>query len=199
MLQSTITMARPGPADAPVSTADPEPTGSGSTADEILLAEVKREHGRALFGFLLRLTNGDQQRAEDLLQESLLRAWRHPHALRAENQSMRPWLLTVSRRLAIDAHRARLARPPEVRYDALGGAEPSTDPIERSMTALDVRRALQDLDPPHRQVLIEIYFRGLSVAETAEKLQIPQGTVKSRSYYALRQLRGILRGYDQTR
>lgn len=86
-------------------------TANGTTAEHELAA-LQREHGRPLFALLLRLSDGDRQRAEDLVQETLVRAWQHPEALRADDfDSVRPWLLTVARRLAIDARRARQARP----------------------------------------------------------------------------------------
>ncbi|GGV66583.1 MULTISPECIES: sigma-70 family RNA polymerase sigma factor [Streptomyces] len=169
---------------------------SSTTTAEDELAALQREHGRPLFALLLRLCDGDRQRAEDLLQETLVRAWQHPEALRADSfSSVRPWLLTVARRLAIDARRARQARPPEVGDAALESARVIADHAERSAATLDVRRAVQTLTPQHRDVLVLVYFHGASVAEAAETLGIPPGTVKSRAYYALRALRRVLPGY----
>ncbi|MGK5632241.1 sigma-70 family RNA polymerase sigma factor [Streptomyces sp. URMC 123] len=164
--------------------------------DDRALAELQREHGRALFGFLLGLTYGDRQRAEDLVQETLVRAWQHPEALESTHESMRPWLFTVARRLAIDARRARRARPHEVGDHVLENASAAVDHVERSVAALDVRQALGSLSRDHRAVLVEVYFRGLSVIEAAEVLGIPPGTVKSRTYYALRALRSALPAYS---
>ncbi len=65
------------------------------------------------------------------------------------------------------------------------------------MRSLDVREAVRTLSPEHRAVLVQIYFRGLSVGETAKVLGIPAGTVKSRSYYALRVLSRTLPGYSR--
>ncbi|MCX5386903.1 sigma-70 family RNA polymerase sigma factor [Streptomyces sp. NBC_00083] len=161
------------------------------------LAELQRAHGPALLRFLLGLTYGDRQRAEDLVQETLVRAWQHPEAFDAPYSSMRPWLFTVARRLAIDARRGRLARPCEVGDEVLlttpaeGG-----DPGERCAAALDVRTAVRSLTPEHRAVLVQLYFRGLSVTEAADALGVPPGTVKSRSYYALRALGRLLPGYS---
>ncbi|MFF9687155.1 sigma-70 family RNA polymerase sigma factor [Streptomyces sp. NPDC014623] len=167
-----------------------------TTTDERAIAQLQREHGPALFRFLLGLTFGDRQRAEDLLQETLVRAWQHPEAFDAPYDSMRPWLFTVARRLAIDARRSRQARPPEV-SDALLESTPAQDDTAASaVRALDVREAVSTLSPEHRAVLVQIYFRGLSVGETAQALGIPAGTVKSRSYYALRLLRRNLPGYS---
>ena len=75
--------------------------------DEDLLRALHDEHGDALFAHALRLCDGDRQRAEDLVQETLLRAWRHPEALDPERGSTRAWLFTTARRLAIDAWRRR--------------------------------------------------------------------------------------------
>ncbi|MEV7284862.1 sigma-70 family RNA polymerase sigma factor [Streptomyces sp. NPDC093252] len=168
----------------------------GTTTAEHELAEVQREHGRSLFALLLRLCDGDRQRAEDLVQETLVRAWQHPEALRADAfDSVRPWLLTVGRRLAIDARRARQARPPEVGDAILENARVSADHAERSAAAVDVRAAVKKLTPEHRDVLVLVYLRGASVAEAAAALGIPPGTVKSRAYYGLRALRRVLPGY----
>ncbi|MFB7918258.1 sigma-70 family RNA polymerase sigma factor [Streptomyces sp. NPDC056061] len=164
--------------------------------DERALADLQREHGPALFRFLLGLTFGDRQRAEDLLQETLVRAWQHPEAFDASYASMRPWLFTVARRLAIDARRSRQARPVEVGDVVLETVAEEEDPAEATVSALDVREAVRDLGPEHRAVLVQMYFRGLSVDETAQVLGIPPGTVKSRSYYALRRLSRSLPGYS---
>ncbi|MEV6075483.1 sigma-70 family RNA polymerase sigma factor [Streptomyces sp. NPDC052069] len=166
-----------------------------TTTDERALAALQREHGPALFHFLLGLTFGDRQRAEDLLQETLLRAWQHPEAFDAPYDSMRPWLFTVGRRLAIDARRSRRARPVEVSDAVLETAPAPQNTAESAVRTLDVRKAVRTLSPEHRAVLVQIYFRGLSVTETARVLGIPPGTVKSRSYYALRLLSRNLPGY----
>jgi RNA polymerase sigma-70 factor (ECF subfamily) len=143
-----------------------------------------------LFALLLRLCDGDRQRAEDLVQETLVRAWQNPAALRDEAfESVRPWLLTVARRLAIDARRA------EVGDAVLENARVCADHAERSAAMLDVREAVRRLTPEHRDVLVLVYFRGASVAEAAAVLGIPAGTVKSRAYYGLRALRSVLPGY----
>ncbi|MER7466024.1 sigma-70 family RNA polymerase sigma factor [Streptomyces sp. NPDC097981] len=164
--------------------------------DAHALARLHGAHGKALYGFLLRLTFGDRHRAEDLLQETLFRAWKHPEALESDHASIRPWLYTVGRRLAIDARRARRVRPAEVGPDALDSHTPTADDrTEQAVAVLDVRDALRSLSPEHRAVLVQIYFRGSSVCEAAEALGVPVGTVKSRTHYALRALRDAMPGY----
>ncbi|WP_079171070.1 MULTISPECIES: sigma-70 family RNA polymerase sigma factor [unclassified Streptomyces] len=169
-----------------------------ATTDERALARLQREHGPALLTYLLSLTYGDRQRAEDLLQETLVRAWQHPEAFEAPYASMRPWLFTVGRRLAIDARRSRLARPAEIGDGALAATPDPADATESAVAALDVRAAVRELSPEHRAVLERIYFDGLTVKEAAAELGIPAGTVKSRSYYALRALGRGLPGYSRT-
>ncbi|MEU6210448.1 sigma-70 family RNA polymerase sigma factor [Streptomyces sp. NPDC090085] len=165
--------------------------------DPDALAALQREHGRALFGFLVGLTAGDAQRAEDLVQETLVRLWQHPEALTGAHESLRPWLFTVARRLAIDARRARLSRPREVEAEGLeqAPAPAAEDAVAGTVTAIDVRRAVGSLGQEHREVLLEVYFRDRSVAEAAAELGIPAGTVKSRTHYALRALRKDLQSY----
>ena len=158
----------------------------GPTANERLLRALYAEHGGPLLGYVLRLTDGDRHQAEDIVQETLLRAWRHPGAL--EGRPVRPWLFTVARNLVVDAYRARQSRPPETGEAALA-AVPATDDIGRALESWMFAEALTDLSPEHRSVLIETYYCGRSVAEAAATLGVPPGTVKSRSYYALRALK----------
>jgi len=149
------------------------------------------EHGGPLLGYVLRLTNGDRQLAEDIVQETLLRAWRHPEAL--TGRPVRPWLFTVARNLVVDAHRAKSSRGgshvPLDDGDDFAAAPSRVDDIDRALESWTVAEALADLSPQHRAVIVETYYRGHSVAETAGVLGIPPGTVKSRTYYALRALK----------
>lgn len=84
-----------------------------TAADEALIRSLYEEHGRALLAYATRLT-GDRAAAEDVVQETLVRAWRHPDALVNGKGSVRGWLLTVARNLVTDRVRARAARPQEV-------------------------------------------------------------------------------------
>lgn len=156
-------------------------------ADEALLHAVHAEHGRALLAYATRLL-GDRAAAEDIVQETLIRVWRHPDALTNGRGSARGWLLTVTRNLCTDRIRARAARPAEVPEN------PLTPPVQRDhadrvATSVTILRALDALSEDHRTVLAQLYLSGRSLAETAAALGIPPGTVKSRSYYALRALR----------
>ena len=161
--------------------------------EDTLVRMLYEEHAGPLLMFVLRLTGGDRQRAEDIVQETLLRAWRNAHRLGAQGQqSLRPWLVTVARRIAIDDHRSVSARPPET-YDRELESFPSTaDDTDRVLQLMTVTDALRTLSQSHREILVETYFRGRTVPEAAEVLGLPLGTAKSRVYYALRALRTAL-------
>jgi RNA polymerase sigma-70 factor (ECF subfamily) len=162
------------------------------SSDEALIRSLYEEHGAALLAYTTRLL-GDRSAAEDVLQETLIRAWKHADSLTESAGSIRGWLFTVARNIVTDRLRAKAARPPEV------AETPTTVPVEQdhaqrvadSMLALE---ALDHLSDEHRSVIVEIYFHDRSVAETAELLGIPAGTVKSRSHNALKLLRRSLAG-----
>jgi len=155
---------------------------------EDLIETICRLHGRPLYRFLLRVTFGDRREAEDLLQETLLRAWRYLQDHTADVAHLRPWLYTVARRVAIDAARARQARPTEVTATDVSTLPTARDDIERLLIGITMRRGLKSLTQDHRQVLFEVFYQGHSPREAAKALGIPEGTVKSRTYYALRAL-----------
>jgi len=184
------TMNHPARPDVPPSVTARNSTGrrgpQGSVSDEALVRTLYAEHAGPLLRYALHLTNGDRQRAEDIVQETLLRAWLHPEAI-AERPA-RPWLFAVARNLAVDAYRARRARPHEVGEAALE-LIPAPDEADRALESWAVADALRALRPEHRGVLLETYYRGRSVAEAAVVLGIPAGTVKSRTFYALRALK----------
>jgi RNA polymerase sigma-70 factor (ECF subfamily) len=175
------------------SAASGDPEAEVWARDEALMRTLYAEHAGPLLTFVLRLTGGDRQRAEDIVQETLLRAWRNAHLLGGNGRSSpRPWLVTVARRIAIDGYRSESARPPETydrELDTLGGVADETERVLRTMTVANALRALSD---PHREILIETYFKGRTVPEAAEVLGLPLGTAKSRVYYALRALRTAL-------
>jgi RNA polymerase sigma-70 factor (ECF subfamily) len=167
---------------------------SGRDPDEALVTSLYVEHGRILLAYVTRLT-GDRQLAEDVVQETLLRAWRHAGTLTEEKGSIRGWLLTVARNIATDKARARMVRPVEVHEDA---APPvSIDHSDDVVNSIYVLEALQSLSPEHRAVLVEVYYGGKTAAEAASTLGVPAGTVKSRTYYALRALRLALQEAEE--
>lgn len=167
--------------------------GAASTTDEQLIRQLYAEHASVLLGYARRLLGGDWARAEDVVQETLLRAWRHPEAfVRAEQEGtpIRSWLLTVTRNVVIDLERARRSRPHEVEVDDVERAPLDHDAqFDRVVAAHELAGAMECLTADHRAVIVQLYFEHRSVAEVAATVQVPEGTVKSRAYYGLRALR----------
>lgn len=172
-------------------------TAVGSTdrrpeSAEALIRSLYAEHGRSLLAYATRLT-GDRAAAEDVVQETLVRAWKHADNLVEGKGSVRGWLLTVARNIVTDRARARAVRPAEVAEveDRPPVEGDHSESVVNTMVVLD---ALDQVSPEHREVLVQLYYRGRSVAEAAQELGVPPGTVKSRSYYALRALRAVMGG-----
>jgi RNA polymerase sigma-70 factor, ECF subfamily len=155
---------------------------------ERYLGALHSTHYEPLLGFVTHIVFDDPQAAEDVVQETFLRAWQHAEEVAPETAA--PWLFTVARRLAISAHRRR-----QRRRESLMAATDSVvfdDAWESVLDSLVVATGLQALTDRHRRVLQELYFERRTVAESARILGVPEGTVKSRSYYALRALRDAL-------
>lgn len=157
-------------------------------ANDEALGVAYRTHGPVVLNYLSRMLLGNRALAEDILQETLVRAWNHPEARTADGQWSRGWLLTVARRIAIDHIRSAQGRTTEVLDERIADQEVAEDDVDRLLNARTVREAVASLPERLRGALIEIYFRESSVAEAARNLSVPEGTVKSRTFYALRAL-----------
>jgi RNA polymerase sigma-70 factor (ECF subfamily) len=165
-------------------------------ADEAGLREAFLSHGGELFGFARRSLNSTPN-AEDVVQETFSRAWRSRARFDPTLGSLRTWLFTIERRVILD-YSAKAAKNSTVSLDQ--AREPaSEDHVERAMLGWQMESALQRLDDEHRMIITEIYFNGRSGREVAEMFGLPEGTVRSRSFYALRMLRLLLEegGWDQ--
>lgn len=158
---------------------------------------VYNAHAAALWAYAVHLTRGDRRRAEDIVQETMLRAWRTAEVFADESRSARPWLYAVAKRIAIDQWRAQSARPEVVTDSPPEHAR--RDETDDALQGWLVADALARLSAQHRDVLVACFYEGRPVADAARRLGIPEGTVKSRSHYALRALRlalqevGVLR------
>ncbi|MEU7000481.1 sigma-70 family RNA polymerase sigma factor [Nonomuraea sp. NPDC046570] len=158
---------------------------------ELIVSRLYQEYHRPLLSFVVRLTAGDRQFAEDVVQETMIRAWRSADRLDADAPSLMPWLATVARRIVIDERRRKDARPPESGEGPLESV-PVPDQMEDLLRQVVVSEAMRSLSAAHREILNETILRDRSVNEAAEALGIPVGTVKSRVYYAVRALRVAL-------
>lgn len=163
----------------------------------MLLRAIYEEHGQPVLAYANRLVR-DRHTAADVVQETFLRAWRHPEVLVRGPGRVRGWLLAVARNIVIDRARALAIRPQEVPDVAieLGGrgiaAEP--DHADRVAAAVAVTSAMAGLSSDHQQVLRHLYWGDRSVADTAADIGISVGTVKSRAHYAIAALRTALAG-----
>jgi RNA polymerase sigma-70 factor (ECF subfamily) len=154
--------------------------------DARLLRVLQAEHSAALWRYVVHLT-GNSAEADDIVQETLVKAWRRPKVLDQTHRSARAWLFTVARNLVIDSRRSAHALH-EVGVDEVPERETS-DQVDERLDAWLIADALSGLSLDHRAVIVHAYYLGRSTSETAVELGIPEGTVKSRLHYGLRALR----------
>ena len=162
-------------------------------ADEDGLHAAFVTHGGELLGFVRR-SLGDASAAEEVVQETFIRAWRARDRFDPTLGTLRAWLFAIARRLVIDHARARALRQADPLPDDIA----LEDGVERAMLGWQVEEAISRLRPEHRKVLIETYYRARPGREVAAELGIPEGTVRSRLFYALQSLRLVLEemGWD---
>jgi RNA polymerase sigma-70 factor, ECF subfamily len=157
---------------------------------DTLLAQLYLTHRQPLLEYTRRLT-GDTYRAEDVVQETLLRAWLNAATLWIDRPTaIRAWLYRVARNIAVDDARAVRARPAEVYGTTVAPAV--ADPADDVVAAIEVASVLRRLPATHRRVLVQVFLRDQTLAATADRLGIPIGTAKSRLRNGLRQLRTSL-------
>lgn len=138
--------------------------------------------------------------AEDVVQETLLRAWQHPEVIGDTARPARAWLFTVARNMIIDERRSARFRNVVGSTDQSGTPEQSTpDEVNAALDRLLIADALAQLSAEHRAVIQRSYYRGWSTAQIATDLGIAEGTVKSRLHYAVRALRLTLQELGVTR
>lgn len=164
-----------------------------------LMRVLYRDHAAALWRYAVRLT-GDPARAEDVVQETLLRAWQHPEVTDDTERSARAWLFTVARNMIIDERRSARFRKESDSLDAPGAPDrPGPDEVNSALDRLLLGDALAQLSADHRAVIRRSYYLGWTTAQIAADLQIAEGTVKSRLHYAVRALRLTLQEMGVTR
>lgn len=157
-----------------------------SAKQDELLQALHDVHGAALARFVMRMTH-DEAFAQDIVQEALLRAWKHPEILAQSDDAARAWLFTVAKNLVIDDRRSAHHRR-EISTDVLPDAG-SDDETDSALDAWILSDALLALSPQHRSAIVGAYYLGHPIAEIARREGVPEGTIKSRLHYALRALR----------
>jgi RNA polymerase sigma-70 factor (ECF subfamily) len=153
-----------------------------------LMRGLYDEHAGALWRYAVGLT-GDPARAEDVVQETLLRAWQHPEVTEDYENSARGWLFTVARNMIIDERRSARFRNESATWDLDKTDRRRSDDVDAALDRLLLSDALAKLSPQHRAVIVRSYYRGWTTAQIAADLGIAEGTVKSRLHHALRALR----------
>jgi RNA polymerase sigma-70 factor, ECF subfamily len=186
--------ARPRAATMPAVAAnectDGELITRSANGDRDAFEVLYRRYSRPVFGLALRRL-GDRGRAEDAVQETFASIWRAARSYKPERGPGAPWLYAVARNAITDRGRARTETPAEVPEQVSSEPGPA-DRAETNWTAWRVHRALEGLSPNERTVVELAYWSGLSQSEIAEFLNIPLGTVKTRTRAALHRLAGLL-------
>ncbi len=174
-------------------TADAAPDGLGGDPDAAI-RQLYSHYAKALRGYVEQFCP-DRASADDIVQETFIRAWRHLPQLSADDRPVGPWLFRVARNLLIDANRAARARPIAVPDQAAG--EVGTDSgLDEVLDRQLVSAAIQHLSPAHQTVLVETFYRGGTMTTVARELGIPHGTARSRLHYALDAMRQQLQEHD---
>jgi RNA polymerase sigma-70 factor (ECF subfamily) len=160
-----------------------------AVADEAGLRAAFLDHGAELLGFARRALRGSAT-AEDVVQETFARAWRSRHRFDPALGSLRTWLFAIERRAILDAMGRQSRHETVPLADADGDAV--EDRVDAALLSWQLSTVLEHLDDDHRLVIAELYFNGRTSREVSTLFGIPEGTVRSRAFYALRTLRGLL-------
>jgi RNA polymerase sigma factor (sigma-70 family) len=161
--------------------------------DADALAELYRRHGSACYRLARHIT-ANVTLAEDAVQEAFVGLWRNPGAYSPARGSVRTWLLGLAHHKAVDSVRREISQ--QRRQDA-HAAQQLLEPREddpaaitlQEMRAADIRKALSELPDAQREALTLAYFGGYTQTQIAELTQVPLGTVKTRTFTAMRRLR----------
>jgi RNA polymerase sigma-70 factor (ECF subfamily) len=170
--------------------------------DERGIRAAYSAHAGEMYGFAVRSLN-DPALAEEAVQETFVRAWRFNDRFDPDRGSVRAWLFAILRHVVIDLARSRRLWPEPTADDVIvveaDARQRPEDRLEQALLAWQIEEALRRIGDDHRRVVLETYYRRRPYAEVAADLGIPEGTVKSRVYYALRALRLALEemGWDE--
>lgn len=167
--------------------------------DRDALTQLYRLHGRAVYGQIL-LVVGDRHLSEEILQDTMVAIWRGAGSYRGDSR-VRTWMIAIARRQARDRlRRRRLDQTDETTLNTHTDAAPGPERLALDRLEMAaVSASVGELRPGHREVLGLVFGAGLTVSETADVLEIPEGTVKSRLNAARLALSELLRqkGYER--
>jgi len=163
-------------------------TDIGAITEEVL-RDAFTSMGGEMLGFARRSLFASEL-GDDAVQETFARAWRSRSSFDPAKGSLRTWLYAIEHRVIIDLIQQQSRIAPDI-LDRAGEAT-SMDGLENAIVSWQVEDALKRLHADHRQVIEELYLNERSGPEVAALLEIPEGTVRSRAYYALKSLRILL-------
>ncbi len=161
--------------------------------DERAFEQLFRCYAPRIFRFAIGYLN-DPSQAEEVVQETMIAVWKSAKNFKEQSQ-VSSWVLGIARNKALDQARARQRDSEFLREKLDQRTSPRATPeqIAQRETQIErVRTALEKLSPEHREVLMLAFYNDLSYSEIAQILGCPEGTVKSRVYYAKEQLKKIL-------
>lgn len=159
--------------------------------DRVAFEELYRRFARPVLSLALRLL-GDHGRAEDAAQETFAAIWRSARSFRPERGSGAAWLYAIARHAIIDRARQRVDAVAEVPVEEAAQEAGPAELAEQSWLSFEVHAALERLPERERQVLELAYWSGLSQSEVASYLDVPLGTVKTRTRAGLARLASLL-------
>jgi RNA polymerase sigma factor (sigma-70 family) len=173
---------------------DPDLGAKFADGDPDAVRATYERYGRLVYAVAFKLL-GERGLAEEATQQTFLSAWRASASFDA-GRELGPWLVTIARRAAIDIHRREARRPVGVTLEEVDPSAPElvTSPVavESAYEIWEVRRALDELPDEERTLIRLAHFDGLSHGEIAKRLDVPIGTVKSRTFRAHRRLAALL-------
>jgi RNA polymerase sigma-70 factor (ECF subfamily) len=164
--------------------------GGNRTAMHILYCR----HNVRVYRFILRIVR-DSTTAEDLVSQVFLDVWRTAGQFQGRSQ-VSTWLLSIARFKALTAMRQRRFEDidqEDVRQIPDAADTPETS-LDRSDTSAILRACVEKLSPAHREIITLVYYHEKSVEEVGQLIGIPQSTVKTRMFYARKQLADLLKG-----
>ncbi|MEU6227714.1 sigma-70 family RNA polymerase sigma factor [Streptomyces sp. NPDC047042] len=173
---------------------DPD-TGGASPSGDGSIRRLYEEHHGPLLRYVSSLIRGDRQRAEDFVQETLVRAWLNTGSQPPGWSPSRAWLMRVAHNLVIDWSRRERVHTEIQHEHTLDQHMEPVDPMSQAVQRRLMVHALSRLSHAHREVLFYVYVLGCTGPDAADALGIPAGTVKSRTHHAMRELRRRLPEY----
>jgi RNA polymerase sigma-70 factor, ECF subfamily len=144
-------------------------------------------HGAELYRFSYRMLQ-DRHRAEEAVQDTFVRAWKHSDRWDGALGSQRTWLFSIAHNVCIDAIRARSSRP-ALDHPSIENAETTEPSLESAMDSWLVEEALRRIREDQRVAIVETYLKGKSYSEVAAATGANEATLRSRVFYGLKALR----------